>query len=536
MDADNLISPQGVEGAGEMEPAITTPRDDETDSDAGSTTELFKTSRASRLHGISCCQIFSLLIAFLMLVLSIAMMSGCYQLTIYAFLKPQLVISEGSNAYKLWKETPVPMLLKFHVFNVTNPEEVKDGWNPIVTELGPYVWREYHKKENITFHPNETVTYYQRRWWVWDQEESGTNSPNDTIVILNVIPVTVAWMTRNHIYAFIIDALFNKLDEKLFINTTVGKILFDGVEDPVLDWLQKEVFPVNDSTNILGSGGIAEFDKFAWFYKRNMSLEYDGLFNMKTGTNNLSDLGLIDWWNKEHGTSFYQPPCNQIVGSAGEIFPPNQQKDKLVFFSSDLCMSATLFYKEETQFANVSGKRYWGTNHTFANSSMVPGNECYCVNDVCAPTGLLNAESCRMGAPAFLSFPHFLHADPFLLDSVDGLSPNETEHAFNIDIIPELGVPMNVNARLQINLRLLPLKNFRLLRNVPDMYFPTLWFEIKAQMTPELAHHAGTATFILRSPFTNVAIWCFLLILAIIIVAVVVIRMRRGYNAVAQGD
>lgn len=30
-----------------------------------------------------------------------------------------------------------------------------------------------------------------------------------------------------------------------------------------------------------------------------------------------------------------------------------------------------------------------------------------------------------------------------------------------LDLFQELGVPMNVNARLQINMRLLPLKNFR---------------------------------------------------------------------------
>lgn len=34
-----------------------------------------------------------------------------------------------------------------------------------------------------------------------------------------------------------------------------------------------------------------------FFLQRNMSLEYDGLFNMKTGVNNLSDLGKIKGWS-----------------------------------------------------------------------------------------------------------------------------------------------------------------------------------------------------------------------------------------------
>ena len=52
------------------------------------------------------------------------------------------------------------------------------------------------------------------------------------------------------------------------------------------------------------------------------------------------------------------------------------------------------------------------------------------------PSGLLNAESCRMGAPAFVSFPHFFNGDPWLLSLVDGLHPQEDKHAFLMDILP----------------------------------------------------------------------------------------------------
>lgn len=521
IDDDGDFESQGINHTGEIE----------TDSDTGSTAELHKQSKpriwATKLRGMTCCHITALLIAVVMMVFSIAMMLGCYQCIIYFFMKPQLVISEGSEAYELWKVTSMPLLLKFYVFNLTNPDELKEGYKPIVNEIGPYVWREFHEKQNITFHPNKTVTYYQQRWWVWDHELSGTNSPDDIIVTLNIIPVTVARTLRGHAYAKIVSLVFLHIDEELITMTTAEKILFDGVEDPLLDWMQKYVVPENATLHFImkylgQSGGLAGLDKFAWFYKRNMSLEYDGLYNMKTGADNLTELGLIDWWNKERETPFYKPPCNHVQGSAGEIFPPNQEKDKLVFFSSDLCMSATLFYKEKTQFADVSGSRYTGTNHTFANGSVVPGNECYCVNGTCAPTGLLNVESCRMGAPVFTSFPHFLHADPFLLDGVIGLAPNESKHAFNMDIIPELGVPMNVMARLQINIRLQPSKQFSILNSIPDMYFPMLWFEILFEMTPELANRAKIATFILRSPVTNIVIWLLMLAVALVIAVVVI--------------
>lgn len=56
--------------------------------------------------------------------------------------------------------------------------------------------------------------------------------------------------------------------------------------------------------------------------------------------------------------------------------------------------------------------------------------------------GLLNAESCRMGAPAFISFPHFFNADPYLLNMVNGLKPEEEKHAFYMDIIPVIVFPL----------------------------------------------------------------------------------------------
>jgi len=42
----------------------------------------------------------------------------------------------------------------------------------------------------------------------------------------------------------------------------------------------------------------------------------------------------------------------------------------------------------------------------------------------------------RWGAPAFISFPHFFHADPSYRESVVGMQPNESKHQMFIDIEP----------------------------------------------------------------------------------------------------
>ena len=50
---------------------------------------------------------------------------------------------------------------------------------------------------------------------------------------------------------------------------------------------------------------------------------------------------------------------------------------------------------------------------------------------------MLNAETCRMGAPAYISFPHYFNADPYLLDETQGIEPpSEHLHSFFIDVNP----------------------------------------------------------------------------------------------------
>lgn len=43
-------------------------------------------------------------------------------------------------------------------------------------------------------------------------------------------------------------------------------------------------------------------------------------------------------------------------------------------------------------------------------------------------------KTCRMGAPAYISYPHFYGADPALLEDVEGLQPDPGKHEFYMDI------------------------------------------------------------------------------------------------------
>lgn len=43
----------------------------------------------------------------------------------------------------MWKETPIPMYLKLYMFNLTNPDDLKNSTDvkPNFVEMGPYVFR-----------------------------------------------------------------------------------------------------------------------------------------------------------------------------------------------------------------------------------------------------------------------------------------------------------------------------------------------------------------------------------------------------------
>lgn len=90
--------------------------------------------------------------------------------------------------YDNWIETPIPMYLKFTMFNWTNPDDIHDpDYKPNLVEMGPYVFLEKHTRVNVSFHPeNGTVSYDQIRTWHFKPEMSN-GTLNDSVTNVNVI-------------------------------------------------------------------------------------------------------------------------------------------------------------------------------------------------------------------------------------------------------------------------------------------------------------------------------------------------------------
>jgi scavenger receptor class B protein 1 len=76
-------------------------------------------------------------------------------------------------------------------------------------------------------------------------------------------------------FRWFLNAGLNVINEHLFVKKTAGEILFDGYKDPILDaaeFIHKFNIPIP---------GI--MDRFGFYYGRNGSDWWDGVFNMYTG-------------------------------------------------------------------------------------------------------------------------------------------------------------------------------------------------------------------------------------------------------------
>lgn len=83
----------------------------------------------------------------------------------------------------------------------------------------------------------------------------------------------------------------------------------------------------------------------------------------------------------------------------------------------------------------MSGYRYSGGPSIVDNGTVDADNWCFC-NGECFPVGVVNASSCRYGAPAFVSYPHYLMADPYYSSLIEGMQPEKEKHQFYVALEP----------------------------------------------------------------------------------------------------
>jgi len=444
-----------------------------------------------------------------------------FPLVYHSILNYELSMQPGTVMYKTWTDSPVPMYLRFYLFNVTNTDDVvRHQAKPDLVEMGPYTFTEKHTRINIETFDNGTMKFMQRRTWHFVPELSN-GTLDDNITTLNVPVVGAAYSLRYSPLWFkvVFNRLISKYKSELFVTKTSRELLFEGYEDPLLD-LAKH-FP---------SGKFPPFDKFAWFYQRNNSDYYDGVFNIFTGTDDINKLASMDMWNYTRQTPYYESYCGMVNGSFGEGWPPRREPTSISMYITDICRSITLDYTETVNNFGISSYRFAGTSRTFANATDNPDNWCFCSGGECNPSGTVNASTCRFGAPVFVSFPHFYLGDPYYVDQVNGLNPEQDRHEFHIDLEPEMGVPSSVRARLQISLLIEPVQDIDIVEKSQRIFFPLIWFDISADVNEDMAWWLNlTLSLPVIGTITFFSIVCLSLV-SVVGCGVVLIRRRSRSN------
>ncbi|CAN9504477.1 unnamed protein product [Ophioblennius macclurei] len=377
--------------------------------------------------------------------------------------KNTVIDPSNDMSYTMWKDLPVPFFMSVYFFNVLNPQEILLGEKPMLEQRGPYVYRKQARKQNITFHDNGTVSYLEYRRYFFEPSMS-VGSEEDEVTIPNMMVLGASVMMENLPYAvrLLISSTFKTFKEKAFLTKTVGELMW-GYDSGLVDFLNKYL-----------PGMLPTSGKFGLFSEFNNS--NTGLFTIHTGRDDIRKVHKVDSWNGLKELNYWRTPqCNEIKGTAGQMWPPFMTKETtLPFYSPDACRSLELVYQRPGKMHGIPLYRYVAPKTMFANGTTYAPNAGFCP---CRQSGLLNVSSCRHNSPVFISHPHFFNADPVLLDYVHGLHPTEEEHGLFIDIHPETGVPLNVSIRLQLNLYMKRVSGITETGRISEVVMPMLWFE-----------------------------------------------------------
>uniref|UniRef100_A0A3B4AWG5 Scavenger receptor class B member 1 n=1 Tax=Periophthalmus magnuspinnatus TaxID=409849 RepID=A0A3B4AWG5_9GOBI len=376
--------------------------------------------------------------------------------------KNTVIDPNNEMTYTMWKDIPVPFFMSVYFFNVLNPKEILKGEKPMLEQRGPYVYRKHCQKDNITFHPNNTVSYREYRQYYFEPDMSIGNE-SDIITIPNMLVLGAAVMLEDLPYPvrLMISTTFKTFKEGPFLTKTVEELMW-GYDSKLVEFLNKYLPGMLPSTG--------KFGLFAEFNNSNT-----GLFTIFTGQDDIKNVHRVDSWNGMTELNYWRTPqCNMINGTAGQMWPPFMTKETtLPFYSPDACRSMELVYQRPGHMKGIPYYRYVAPPTLFANGADYEPNKGFCP---CRQSGLLNVSSCRHNSPMFISHPHFFNADPVLLDFVQGLAPTEEEHGLFIDIHPDTGVPLNVSIRLQLNLYMKTVPGITETGKISEVVMPILWF------------------------------------------------------------
>ncbi|XP_061920730.1 platelet glycoprotein 4 [Entelurus aequoreus] len=419
----------------------------------------------------SCCNARCGLIAGAVIGAAVALLGGILipvgNNIIEKTVKKEAVIEPGTPAYENWASSPAPLYRQFWFFEVQNPQEVvEQGARPALVEKGPYTYMVgYLPKANITLNPNHTVSYKLPQEAMFAPALS-VGSEEDNITSLN-LAVAGAYKLVPKLLHPILETLIKSTKSSLFQRRTVKELLW-GYRDPIF------------------KGVVGLFTTY--------NGTYDGDYNIFSGKDDITKVGMIDNWRGNNSLSFWDDKyCNMINGTAASSFSPFVDDSKpLYFFSADICRSVSAIYEQTMDLKGIPVYRFGLPDSVFASPTVNPENHCYCkdltTTKNCTMAGVLDLSACQNGKPVYMSLPHFLYGSPFLHEAMQGLQPSKEHHSTFLDVEPMTGFTLRFAKKIQVNMMYGPSKVITVLKKVKDYtIFPVVWMNESAALDEETA-------------------------------------------------
>uniref|UniRef100_A0A8C9TTQ9 Scavenger receptor class B, member 2a n=1 Tax=Scleropages formosus TaxID=113540 RepID=A0A8C9TTQ9_SCLFO len=430
---------------------------------------------------------------------------------IYNRLKKEMTLAEGSRVLDAWKNPPSDVFMQYFFFNVSNPEVFLAGGKAAVTQIGPYTYKEYRPRENLTYLENGTkLSALNPKSFVFVPEMSAGDPEVDRVRTINIPFVAV--MNEMSSYSFFIRPLvslwMNSIGVDLFTTRTVHEMLW-GFKDPLLSRIHTLKPDVDEY--------------FGFMYKKNGS--HEGEFVFLTGEENYMDFGRIDTWNGLRKMTWWSSnQSNMINGTDGSAFHPLLSKDELLYiFAADLCRSIHLAYVEDVEVQGIPAYRFAPPLDVLASPEDNPANAGFCVPaGKCLSAGVLKVSVCRQGAPIVVSFPHFYQADQKYVNAFEGLTPNKDDHETYLDLNPTTGVPVRACKRAQLNVLLNRVSGFPKTRNLSETIFPIMFvnetFVIDEDSAANMRNLLLIITLVSNLPLFIVGFGAILLLVLVILI------------------
>ncbi|XP_055381260.1 scavenger receptor class B member 1 [Condylostylus longicornis] len=451
----------------------------------------------------------------------------------------QLSLRPGSLLFKLWEKPPLEVFIRVYAYNITNFENFYKGIDKKIKleEVGPYVYQEFLENHNASFSTeHNTVTFQPTRRVKFIREMSIGDPKSDRITVPNIpyMGVTTAVSEFSLLGAIAVRTLMRTLRSQVILNNITVDEYFWGYDDPLVSLASKIIpnvihfkkfglldrmfdegkntvtmnLPHKSKSNNIDapiSERLVSNDEYNDEQRESFDTIVDVLKNIEPeqqeyekpfiplirdfSIDNFNGQKGLKQWGYAENNPYGNSECNTLAGTYdGTLFPRNiTEGETFRIYRKTFCRTLPIVYSHPGEVDGVEAYFFKLADNAFDSNIDDPQSSCFCRRGVCLRKGLGNITPCYYNIPAAVSFPHFYNGDPSLLDSIEGLDPSEEKHGSEIVLQPQLGIPMKVRSRIQLNLLMGEIKFNSDMRPFRNIVLPIIWIDMGVEsLTPGL--------------------------------------------------